>query len=173
MLRDAAKIWQRCETALINLLPTVAGDNQELLFLLICKAKQILFSDEVTAKGAFADYSDAIIQKGVLPPALSASVNSIRDLLLPKQQEEHLNLKSKLYSLVDFGHRGSKSSLKSQSVAWLNTKCPDLLKKLSGYKAPPKMKGRWFLLNPTVECPELDKLIDATALQTFRFLKIK
>jgi hypothetical protein len=174
---EAARVWKHSEPALMNLLTAVPTEAQRALFLLICKGKQLFASEEVSAKGGFLDYAEAVLKTGILSPPLEDHARTICDLVLPKTLEQHLSLKSKLYSLVNLGSRGSRTQLKPESLDWLNKRCPDCLVQLRGYQAPTKArKGlQGWMHDPrdlAVKCPELDRLIDATALQAFRFLEI-
>ena len=177
ILKRAGKIWQKAETELMDRLPGLSDDSRRALFLLIAKGKQLFLSEELTAKGGFVDYADTVRESNILPPHSMKLIDDICEIVLPKLQEQHLNLKSKLYSLVNFGGRRISSSLKTESVQWLYSRCPDLLTKLNEFKAPEQPKDgaeNWMIpvQSKDVGSPELDKLIDATALQPFRFLTI-
>jgi len=173
----AGKIWRRIEPYLFGQLSATDGDARNALFRLLAKGKEIFLSDELSARSGFVDYADAVKATGVLSADLIRAIDEICDLVLPKEREYHLNLKSKLYSVVDFGSRGHASSLKPESIVWLNGECGGLLSQLDGYKAPQRRKEQddgWMMLfsRERVECPELKRLIDATALRPFSFVEL-
>jgi len=175
---EACGIWMQLEPALLDELPKTGGDTQSTLLHLICKGRELFVPGEVSANGGFVDYAEALFKKNVISPALASRITTICGLVLPKDQEEHLGLKTKLYSFVNFGTRGTQTTLKPESLEHLNTHCPELLGKLEGYEAParaPKdLRAHWLFDAPipSAKCAELNKLIDTKVLHPFRFLRL-
>jgi hypothetical protein len=164
-------MWQSIEPTLIKSLGTVPMKHQNILFKSVARGKHLFCRDGIEVKTAFRDLVNEIIELHVLKPETSAELCGILDQLLPIKKANHLDLKSRLHSIVNFGDRGTPPSMKQEHIELLNERRKDLLQKLHGYKDGYARGGpRSLRVSSQVRCPELDCLINRSALMKFRFL---
>ena len=172
--------WSNCEAKLIDQFQHISSkDQRDTLFKMIAKGKELFKYDNIRVGGAFSAHVDSNISKINLPDNVITQLKNLCDLSLPEESAGHLNLKSWLYSVVNFGSRSSSCRLKDPSKAYLVHTQNDIVKHTQGYVAPTKrgqeVKFHGLYMPPVLwgsKCPELDKLIDHSALQPFQFLSL-
>ncbi|HEV3339537.1 MAG TPA: hypothetical protein VG125_04250, partial [Pirellulales bacterium] len=123
---------------------------------------------------SFGEHLRHCAKRQALPDALAADAMALSDGMLSPADAGHLQLRSYVHTFAHVPqHRGC--SLKKETVEYLDKTCPEVVRSLPGYVAPPKpVRQMYAYAGPRdpKHSPRLYGLFDQTVFQEFHFLRV-
>lgn len=172
-----AVAWQECRAALDDHAPLGTVGFRRLELPLLARGEQLCVPrSPLRYRRSFKETIDAL--RPELPPPVTAKLDALYSEFFPDTVMGPVALKSRLYSIGNFGKgSGGRSSIKDEVKEKLLRAEPGVIKGLPGHKEPtPHPRTGTFELGwstPREFSPLLDRLVERDVFGVFEFIRAR